>query len=152
MTESNKSGSNDPKEKMSEKELLKEEKKKVKVLKQALKEGRNKQDTTEAELKNALGKMDMLQNQMQEKVSTFGLTNLVGETLFRFVPRENTAGGDYYSRGSQGKNHGLITSQTGSYCNPKNKQHAWASSLVFQSSGSGTYGIPSKRRGYRIRI
>jgi hypothetical protein len=57
-----------------------------------------------------LGKMDMLQNQMQEKVRTFGLTNRVGKTLFRFVPRENTVGGDYYSRRSQAEDHGLIIS------------------------------------------
>lgn len=74
MEGSTKGSSNDPKEKMSEKELLKEEKKKVKVLKQALKEGRSKQDSTEAELKNALGKIEMLNNQIQEKVKFQGLS------------------------------------------------------------------------------
>jgi hypothetical protein len=52
MTESN-AGSSDPKEKIDHKELLKEEKKKVKVLKQALKEGRKQQETAEVELKNS---------------------------------------------------------------------------------------------------
>lgn len=48
--------------------MLKEEKKKVKVLKDALKEGRKQQDLTEAELKSALTKIESLSNQMQEKV------------------------------------------------------------------------------------
>ena len=68
MTESNKSGSIKDAKASNEKEALKDEKKKVKVLKSALKDGKKAQEAAEAELKGAIGKIDTMSTQMQDKV------------------------------------------------------------------------------------
>ena len=70
MAESLKSGSTGAKEKvLDQKELLKEEKKKVKVLKGALKEGRKAQESAEAELNEAKLKIEKMSVQAQDRVS-----------------------------------------------------------------------------------
>ena len=114
MTESLKSGSTGTGNIKSDKEALKEEKKKVKVLKNALKDARKAQETQESELKQALQKIELLNAQMQEKVNLFILDFApcpaplpdpirlppnfapIGKTLPGPIPRKDGSGGNYH--------------------------------------------------------
>lgn len=67
MTESQKSGSTENKKSSDNKEALKLERQKCKVLKNALKEEKKAREQTELDLKAAVLRIDQVTQQMQEK-------------------------------------------------------------------------------------